>query len=71
MISIVVQLVLFALPLVCCNIINTIAGSGVAGLSGDGSSATSARLNGPISLTVDSSGILIFITIFSFHILHH
>ena len=37
-------------------IISTIAGTGVSGYSGDGGAATSAALNGPISLSVDSAG---------------
>jgi hypothetical protein len=36
--------------------ISTIAGNGTAGYSGDHGPATSARLNGPIDLTYDSSG---------------
>ena len=36
--------------------IATIAGTGTAGYSGDGGAATSAKLNGPISVAVDSSG---------------
>jgi len=38
------------------NIITTVAGTGTAGFSGDGGSATSAELNGPISVTVDGAG---------------
>jgi uncharacterized protein (TIGR03437 family) len=34
----------------------TIAGTGLAGFSGDGSAATSAQLNGPSSVALDSSG---------------
>ncbi|HTS38123.1 MAG TPA: chitobiase/beta-hexosaminidase C-terminal domain-containing protein [Candidatus Solibacter sp.] len=36
--------------------IATIAGTGTAGFSGDGGAATSAKLNGPISVAVDASG---------------
>jgi trimeric autotransporter adhesin len=39
-------------------VITTIAGNGVAGYAGDGSAATSAELNGPLSVAVDSSGIV-------------
>jgi sugar lactone lactonase YvrE len=39
-------------------IITTVAGTGVAGYSGDGGVATSAELNGPISIAVDSAGVL-------------
>jgi hypothetical protein len=38
------------------NIITTVAGNGTAGYSGDGGSATSAQLNGPLSVTVDVVG---------------
>jgi sugar lactone lactonase YvrE len=37
-------------------VINTVAGSGSAGFSGDGGAATSARLNNPACTTVDSLG---------------
>ncbi len=37
-------------------IITTIAGTGIAGYNGDQIAATSARLNNPYSVTVDSSG---------------
>ena len=37
-------------------IITTIAGNGTAGYGGDGSAATSAQLNGPQGVAVDSSG---------------
>ena len=37
-------------------IITTIAGTGIAGFSGDGGAATDARLNNPVSIAVDSSG---------------
>lgn len=36
--------------------ITTLAGTGVAGFSGDGGAATSAKLNGPYRVTVDSAG---------------
>jgi hypothetical protein len=39
-------------------IITTIAGTGTAGYSGDGGLATSANLNGPISVILDSKGAL-------------
>jgi uncharacterized protein (TIGR03437 family) len=41
-------------------IINTIAGGGSAGYSGDGSLATNANLNGPTALAVNSTGTLWF-----------
>ena len=37
-------------------IISTVAGTGVAGFSGDGGPATAARLNGPAGLDVDANG---------------
>ncbi len=37
-------------------IITTVAGNGVAGFSGDGGSATAAKLNGPQGLAVDAIG---------------
>ncbi len=37
-------------------IINTIAGTGVGGFSGDGGPATSAKLNAPFCIAVDASG---------------
>jgi sugar lactone lactonase YvrE len=37
-------------------VITTVAGNGAAGLSGDGGAATSASLNGPNAVAVDSSG---------------
>src|ERR1051326_5130759 len=38
------------------NAITTVAGNGTAGYSGDGGSATSAQLNAPFSIAVDSAG---------------
>jgi uncharacterized protein (TIGR03437 family) len=37
-------------------IITTVAGNGTAGFSGDGGSATSAALNGPVGIAVDTAG---------------
>lgn len=37
-------------------IITTVAGNGTPGFAGDGGSATSAELNGPLGLVVDASG---------------
>ncbi len=41
---------------VSTGIITTIAGTGASSYSGDGGAATSAALNGPEGLAVDSSG---------------
>jgi hypothetical protein len=41
-------------------IINTVAGTGDQGLSGDGGPALNAQLNGPQALTVDSAGNIFF-----------
>ncbi len=37
-------------------VINTVAGSGAAGYSGDGGAATAAQLNAPINVALDSAG---------------
>jgi sugar lactone lactonase YvrE len=37
-------------------IINTVAGDGTGGYTGDGGAATSAKLDGPVGIAVDSSG---------------
>ena len=42
--------------LASCNIITTIAGNGTAGYSGDGTSATSSKLNNPKGVAVDRNG---------------
>jgi len=41
-------------------IITTIAGTGVAGYSGDGGLATAAQLNGPYDIAIDANGNLFF-----------
>lgn len=43
-------------------IINTIAGTGAAGYTGDGGPATSATLNSPTGIAIDSQGQVYFIT---------
>jgi NHL repeat-containing protein len=43
-------------PLASTGIISTIAGNGTAGYTGDGGVATSAELNGPTDIELDSSG---------------
>ena len=49
--------VFMLLCLVCCqDIITTIAGTGSASYSGDNGAATSATLNDPYRVAVDSSG---------------
>ena len=40
-------------------IISTIAGTGTAGNTGDGGAATSATINGPTAVAVDSSGLFL------------
>nr|WP_168723356.1 RICIN domain-containing protein [Streptomyces sp. SAT1]ANO41926.1 hypothetical protein A8713_032185 [Streptomyces sp. SAT1] len=40
--------------------ISTVAGTGTAGFSADGSAATAARLNGPYGVALDSTGTLYF-----------
>lgn len=37
-------------------IVSTVAGTGSAGSTGDGSAATSAKLNNPIGIAVDATG---------------
>ena len=39
--------------------INTIVGNGISGFFGDGAAATSAELNSPTGIAIDSSGICI------------
>ena len=41
-------------------VINTIAGTGVAGFSGDGGLATNAKLNSPGHISIDTSGDVLF-----------
>jgi len=44
--------------LAATGIITTVAGNGTAGFSGDGGAATSAHLNGPMGVTIESDGSL-------------
>ncbi len=46
---------------VSTGVVTTIAGTGSNGFSGDGGLATSAALNDPVGIAVDSSGILLLI----------
>ena len=41
-------------------VISTYAGTGIAGFSGDGGPASSARINAPLGITLDSAGDLVF-----------
>lgn len=50
---------------ITAGIIETVAGNGTAGFSGDGGPATSAELNQPLDVAVDSSGTLYIASIFS------
>jgi hypothetical protein len=45
-------------------IITTVAGTGTAGYNGDGGAATSATLNSPTGVALDSSGTLLHSDIF-------
>ena len=41
-------------------VISTFAGTGIAGFTGDGGPATSARINTPVGVTVDAAGNIVF-----------
>jgi sugar lactone lactonase YvrE len=49
-------------------VITTVAGNGIQGFSGDGGPATSARLNVPIAVGVDSAGNLFIADVFNLRI---
>ena len=51
-----VLLMMIILYVSCADIISTIAGTGTSSFSGDNGQATSAALNGPFGVTLDSSG---------------
>ncbi len=52
-----VMLAFMLLQLACCqDIITTIAGTGTSSFSGDGGAATSATLNNPYGVALDTSG---------------
>ena len=52
---------LASLHLICCvDIITTIAGTGTASYSGDDGPATSATINSPLGIAIDSSGNVFF-----------
>jgi streptogramin lyase len=46
-------------------LINTIAGTGVTGYSGDGGVATNAKLNGPVGVSVDKSGNVYLVDVYN------
>ncbi len=52
---------------IATGIITTIAGTGTASFSGDDGPATSAALNLPTGITLDTSGITLYFYIFPFH----
>ncbi len=45
-----------AVSVLSVDLITSIAGSGVAGYSGDGDAATAAQLSGPFGIALDASG---------------
>ena len=49
-------LIFFIIQVRSIDVITTIAGTGTSSFSGDGNAATSATLNRPLQLDVDSSG---------------
>ncbi len=51
---------------VSTGIISTIVGTGVSSFSGDGGAATSAELNVPQGVALDSSGMTLFYSILFF-----
>ena len=58
-------IILAALHVGYSQIITTIAGTGTGSYSGDGNQATSATLNGPRGVALDSSGILCYLCNFA------
>ncbi|HTB06022.1 MAG TPA: T9SS type A sorting domain-containing protein [Bacteroidia bacterium] len=56
---------LFSSVVLKAQIINTIAGNGVAGFSGDGAAATAAELNAPTDVALDASGNLYIVDKFN------
>ena len=56
-VAVYIVLLLILLQSVCCqDIITTIAGTGINSYSGDNEAATSATLDNPARVTLDSSG---------------
>ncbi len=49
------------------SIISTIAGTGTASYSGDSGQASSAALNGPVGVTIDTSGNITKLTSFDLY----
>ena len=54
----IIIFVVLMIDKVATDLISTIAGTGIGSYSGDGGTASSATLNAPTGVAVDSSGVL-------------